>query len=186
MKRPTFFHGVIVAALLAIAASAVVAAFVPVLGTVTVARILIPGLAFAYLYYLLSQSGERTGRVTTLVLWSVMTLLTWWFVPSFALYLLIHTGAIWLVRSLYFYTGVFPALVDLALNGLCVVIALGTLARTGSVFLATWSFFLVQALFIAIPRTMLRRSVARPSAADDAFEGSRRQAEAALRQLIAR
>lgn len=188
MKRPTFFHGVFVAALLGLAGSAFVAAFIPFLGTVTVARLVIPGLALAYLLYLVPRSGERAGRVTTFALWSMMAVTTWLLVPSFAFYLLIHAGAIWLIRSLYFYSGVIPAVMDMTLNGFSVVVALGTLHRTGSVFLAIWSFFLVQALFVAIPATLQKRSRSiNPTISGDGdeFERSRRQAEAALKQLIA-
>ncbi len=181
MKRPTFFQGVLVAALFALAGSAFVAAFVPFLGTVTVARLVVPGLALAYLLYLLPQSDQRVGRVTTFALWSLMAIANWLFVPSFALYLLIHAGALWLIRSLYFYSGVIPALMDIGVNGLSVVAGLSALHRTGSVFLAIWTFFLVQALFVAIPAT-IRRNAATSTL--DGFEHSRRQAEAALRQLI--
>ena len=184
MKRPTFIHGVIVAAGLGIAASAFVAALLPFVGTATVARIVVPALSLAYLLYLLPKSGERTGRVTTLTLWTAMTLAAWWFVSSFALYLLIHAASLWLIRSLYFYSGVIPAALDFGLSGLSAVFAFGTLARTGSVFLAVWGFFLVQALFVAIPASLRRRPAPPPAEAADSFERSRREAEAALKQLI--
>lgn len=186
MNRPGFFHGVAIAIVLGLAASLLVAAMLPFVTTATVARFVIAGLALAYLLYLLSQSGERTGRVTVLATWAAMTLATWWFVPWFPLYLLIQVAAIWLVRSLYFYSGVFPALLDLGLCGLSTAFALGTLARTGSVFLAAWCFFLVQALFVAIPPTMRKRTAPPGPAADNDFERARREAEAALRQLITR
>jgi hypothetical protein len=60
------------------------------------------------------------------------------------------------------------------------------ITRSGSVFLATWCFFLVQSLFVTIP-TSVRRS---PDAATDTplgndnFEQARRRADAAVRQLI--
>ena len=63
-----------------------------------------------YLLYLFPHSDRRAGRVTTFALWSVMAIANWLFVPSFAFYLLIHAGALWLIRSLYFYSGVVPAL----------------------------------------------------------------------------
>jgi len=187
MKRPGFLQSVVVAAVLAIAGAAFVAAFLPFIGTVTVARLVVPGLALAYLLFLLSRSEERSGRLTTLALWGAMAIASWLFVSSFTVYLLIHAGAIWLVRSLYFYSGVLPALADMGLTGTSVVFALGTLFRTGSVFLATWTFFLMQALFVVIPATLVRAraadSPATPAGNDD-FERSRRQAEAALKQLI--
>ena len=151
MKRPSFFHGVVAAAVLGFVASAVVATLTPFVGLGTVIRLVIPGLALAYLVYLLNRTTERTGRVTTLAFWAVLASLTWWYAPPLPLYLLVHVGAIWLVRSLYFYSGIVPALIDLVLSGLSVSATMWAISRSGSVFLATWCFFLVQALFVAIP-----------------------------------
>ena len=102
MKRPGFFHGVIVAAVLGFFASAIVATLTPFVGLGTVVRLLIPLLGLAYVLYLLSQSAERLGRVTTLTCWIAMTAVAWWATPPLTLYLLIHVGAVWLIRSLYF------------------------------------------------------------------------------------
>jgi hypothetical protein len=57
--------------------------------------------------------------------------------------------------------------------------------RTGSVFLASWCFFLVQSLWVLIPRTIAgpARKVT-PERNTDQFERARRQADAALRQLF--
>lgn len=186
MKRPTFFQGVVVAALLGLAGAAFVAALIPFVSVVGVARLLVPGLALAYLAYLVPRSEQRCGRVTVFALWSLLAIAAWLFVPSFAQYLLLHAGAIWLIRSLYFYSGAVPSLLDLGLTGFAAVLALGTLHRTGSVFLAAWSFFLVQALFVIIPKSLSRRRSVE-TADDDVhqFETARRRAEAALRQMIA-
>ena len=186
MKRHSFLHGVIAAAVLAFFASAVVATLTPFVGLGGVLRLVIPGLALAYLLYLLNRSAERTGRVVTLSLWSALALVTWWFAPPLPLYLLIHVGAVWLVRSLYFYSGVLPALLDLGLSGLSVSAAVWAASRSGSVFLATWCFFLVQALFVAIPPAIKsKRQAKRQSAVDnEAFDHARRQADRALRQLF--
>ena len=186
MRRPTFFQGVLVAAVLGFFASAFVAVLVPFVGVGAVTRLVIPVLALAYLLYLFSRNDERTGRVTTLVLWVAMTLTTWWFAPALPFYLLIHISAIWLVRSLYFYSGVFPALMDLGLNGLGVVAAIWAISRTGSVFMATWCFFLVSSLFVAIPTTMnSKRSQCQDVPAEnEKFDRARRQADQALQQLF--
>jgi len=65
------------------------------------------------------------------------------------------------------------------------VTSVWALSRTGSVFLGTWCFFLVQALFTAIPSSVgaKSRAGAIPQASDE-FERARRQADAALKQLI--
>jgi hypothetical protein len=99
---------------------------------------------------------------------------------------MIHVGAIWLVRSLYFYSGIMPALMDLGLTSLSVSAAVWAITRSGSVFLATWCFFLVQSLFVAIPPAVQRK--AKPElntpVDNDGFERAKRQADAALRQLF--
>lgn len=186
MRKHSFLHGVIVAAVLAFFASAIVATLTPFVGLGSVVRLVIPGLALAYLLYLFSRSAERTGRVTTLSLWSALAVMAWWFAPPLALYLLIHVGAVWLVRSLYFYSGILPALMDLGLSGLSISAAVWAATRSGSVFLATWCFFLVQALFVTIPPKMKSKRHARQRASGEkeAFDNARRRADRALRQLF--
>lgn len=186
MKRPTFFQGAIVAAVLGFFASAVVATLTPFIGLGAVIRVAIPALGLAYLLYLFSRSKERVGRVTTISLWSALAAITWWVAPPLPLYLLIHVGAIWLVRSLYFYAGILPALMDLGLSTLSVSATVWAITRSGSVFLATWCFFLVQALFVIIPPTVKgKKNAARNLVANnDNFEQARRQADQALRQLF--
>lgn len=186
MKRPSFLHGVIVAAVLGFFASAVVATLTPFVGLGAVLRLVIPLLAVAYLLYLFSRSTERIGRVTTLSMWAVLAAVTWWVAPPLPLYLLIHVGAIWLVRSLYFYSGVMPALMDLGISALSVSATVWAISRSGSVFLATWCFFLVQALFVAIPLTIGSRPARKKSTATDneTFTNAKRNADKALRQLF--
>ena len=186
MKRPGFFQGVLVAAVLGFFASVVVATLTPFLGLSAVIRLVIPALGFAYLLYLISRSNERVGRLTTLTLWTALAAVTWWVAPPFPMYLLIHVSAVWLVRSLYFYSGVLPALMDLGLSALSISAAVLAVSRSGSVFLATWCFFLVQALFVVIPRSVNTGSGTRAGAPVDNgdFERARRHAESALRQLF--
>lgn len=186
MKRPGFFHGVVVAAILGFFASAIVATLTPFLGLGAVVRLVIPLLGLAYLLYLINRTAERVGRVTTLTLWTAMAAVTWWIAPPLPLYLMVHVGTIWLVRSLYFYSGVIPALMDLGLGALSISAAVWAITRSGSVFLATWCFFLVQALFVAIPPAVQRKAKPEQNtpAGNENFERARRQADAALGQLF--
>ncbi len=184
MKRPSFFQGVVVAAILGFFASAVVATLTPFVGVGAVTRIVIPVLGLAYLLYLFSRSKERTGRVTTLFLWTVLAVVTWWMAPPLPFYLLIHVGAVWLVRSLYFYSGILPALMDLGLSTLSISATVWAITRSGSVFLATWCFFLVQALFVSIPPSVKHRVRTDDAPQNESFERARRQADEALRQLF--
>ena len=188
MKAPGFSHGVVIAAVFGFFASVFVATLTPYLGFGSVFRLIIPALGLAYLLYLMNRSKHRVGRVTTLLLWTVLAVTTWWSTPPLTFYLLIHVVAIWLVRSLYFYSGVLPALMDLGLNALSVSASVWAFSRSGSVFLAVWTFFLVQALFVAIPPRVRRKT--KPACDRDTesetFRHARRQADAALRQLFTR
>ena len=192
MKRPTFLHGVVAAAVLAFLASAMLATLTPFLGLGTVIRLAVPVLALAYLGYLMRSMNHRTGRppigrLLTLSLWCALAAVTWWAQPTLPAYLLIHAGALWLVRSIYAYSGVIPAALDLGLCLISLVTFSWAFLRTGSVFAATWSFFLVQALWAAIPPSILRRDAVRePASGNEPFERARRQADEALRQLSSR
>lgn len=184
MNRPSFLNGVVVAAGLAFLAATLVAALALYLGASTVMRIVIPVVAFGYVLYLLKAARNNTGRLTSVCAWIVVAITAWIWEPVLPLYLVVHVAAIWLLRSLYFYAGAIPALVDL---GLCLV-GIGSftwaLSRTGSVFMATWCFFLVQALFAAIPASVTEVTRKRTPADDTRFERARHQADEALRQLI--
>jgi hypothetical protein len=69
---------------------------------------------------------------------------------------------------------------------LSVSAAVWAITRSGSVFLATWCFFLVQALFVAIPPAVQRKSKPEQATSTDneSFDRAKRQADAALRQLF--
>jgi len=183
MKRPGFLEGVIFALLAALPGGALHMALAALFPPGVAARLLIALVALAYLLYLLARSGGRIGRVSTVASWSVLALATWWLAPSVTLYALIHLLVIWLVRALYFHGGVPAALADAALCALGVVLALAALSRTGSVALGLWSFFLIQALFTAIPAGWPGKPPAAGPVADR-FEQAHRNAEAALRRLF--
>jgi len=186
-SKPTFLHGAVAAAALAFAASAMVAILTPFLGLGAVLRLAVPAVAGAYLLYFFRSNRQRTGRVVTLTLWTVLAAVAWWTAPPLPMYLLLHAGVVWLVRSLYAYSGVIPAFMDLGLSALSALALAWVLLRTGSVFLATWTLFLVQALWVVIPARIEGRTAARtPAAGNERFERASRQAEAALRQLFSR
>jgi hypothetical protein len=193
MKRPGFFQGVLVAVALALAAGIAGAVLAPLMGLPVTVRLLIPALGLGYLLYLFSRTPGRrermkTGRITALSAWATMALACAWLAPPLSLYLCIHAGAIWLLRSLYFYHGVLPALLDLALSAASVVVTAWAALHSGSLFLAAWCFFLVQALFAAIPPAIRprQRTAATATEHNENFERARRQAEAALHQLFTR
>jgi hypothetical protein len=184
MRRPSFFYGVVAALAIALGAGAVFAALAPVLGSGAALRVILPVAALIYLVCLFRRCGESTGRVTTVAAWAIVSAGAWLIAPPLPVYVLIHAGMLWLVRSLYFYNSAVAALFDLGLCVLSVSAAAWALARSGSPSLAIWCFFLVQALFVFIPHRLRAPAGEDKAIGDDAFERARRHADAALRQLF--
>ena len=182
MSSRTFTHAVVAAAVLATLASVLVAGLLPFVGFGSVIRLVIPALAFAYVVYLVRGSDESVGRITTLAAWIAVAFVTWWYSPALPIYLVIHVVLIWLVRSLYYYSSFIPAVMDAGLSALSIAAMTWAATRSGSVFLATWCFFLVQALTAALP--LRKQEPSKPvTDGDERFQEAKRQADAALRQI---
>jgi hypothetical protein len=182
MKQPTFLEGVAVALAASLTGSVLYSTVDLLFPGVPVVRLLIAGLGLAYLVYLLSRSTERIGRVTAAAAWLLLAGILWFTHPPLLLYACVHLGVLWLIRSLYFYSSALSALADLGLSGLGLAAASTALARTGSVWLGIWSFFLVQALFVFIPKS-IRHSSGTARTGTDRFQHAYRAAESAVRKL---
>ena len=184
-ETPSLARGLGAAVVLSSSGAAVLAALTPVIGSGSALRAVVALLGFAYLLYTLSRSAERIGRVTTVVLWVLAAAFAWFSGVPLVGYVLIHVGMLWLVRSLYFYSGVLPALADLGLSALGIAFAVWAAGRSGSAMLALWCFFLVQAFHVVIPTTLAGDGERHPSDDDQAFDRAHRAAEAAIRRLSA-
>lgn len=187
MNKPSFYHGIAVAFLISFFASALFTALPPMFTSLWLLKVIITLVALAYLIYLLSASSARSGKITTLSLWFVVSGFTWFLTPPQLIFVLIHIGMIWLIRSIYFYKSIVMAIADMGLSVLGLIAAIWAFDSTDSLFLSFWCYFLVQALFVLIP-TGLQRPTSKPSTAeqptnDEAFQRAYRSAEAALRRL---
>jgi hypothetical protein len=121
--------------------------------------------------------------VTTVVAWILACVAIWFAHLPLTLYLAAHIGLLWLLRSLYFHTGVLQAGMDLGLHVLAFASAVWAAAQTNSVFLSVWCFFLVQALFVCIPGVR-RESENQPSIIPESrFDRAHRDAQSAVRRL---
>lgn len=185
MKRPTFFQGVVIALIAAVLGEVLFVVFTPLLGSYTALQLVIAIASFGYILYLLRASGERLGRLVTLAGWLLLTVATAWLSPHLVITLLLHTMMIWLVRALYFHSSLLTALADLGLNALAVAAALWATMQSGSLPLALWCYFLVQALFVMIPTSLAAKRTTAAVAENDHFEQARSAAQAALRKLSA-
>ena len=182
MKRPSFWQGVAAAAVLTVASGILPIVLNPFLGGADAVKALVAALALGYLLFLLRGSRVRTGRVTVLLAWIGLTGAAWWLAPAPSLFALVQILLLWIVRSLYFHRRLLPALAD---GGLLVVGAF-VANQAGSLLLAVWVFFLLQALFALIPRGASRPPLRHVHTGNDAFETARGRAEAALHQLMGR
>jgi hypothetical protein len=182
-RMPSLGAGLGAALVLSACGAALLAVMTPVLGPATALRAVIATLGLAYVLFAVGRSGERVGRITTIVGWLVIASAAWFLGLPFAGYVLLHVGLVWLVRSLYYYSGLLPALVDSSVTVLGAAFAVWAAQRSGSAWLAFWCFFLVQAFHVLIPASLAQRGNAAPVAADDAFARAHRAAEAAVRRL---
>jgi hypothetical protein len=183
-KAPTFIGGAAAAFILAAAGAAVFAATTPWIAPSFAIRGIAIALGGAYAFYLLSRSEERTGRIATVVVWCVATTLTAVFASSLPLFLICQVASIWLIRSLYFHGSIVTALADLGIGALALAFAIWAAKSSGSVFLSIWCFFLVQALFVALPADVPTKARS-DEGSDQPFKRAERSATAALRRLAA-
>ena len=181
--RPGFLEGVGVALILSIIGATLFAMFHPFFAAGFLLRVLLSSVGFAYVLYLLWRSRERIGRVTVLAVWLVASIVIWVVYPPILLFVSLHLALIWLIRSLYFYSGVLPSLFDLGLNGVSALLAIVAGLHTESLFIGLWCFFLCQALFVFIPSTLQRKPAGLHKLEQDRFERAHQAATAAVRKL---
>lgn len=183
MKRPTLSEGIALALAVSIVGGVMYSALATYLPVGPALRFLMAATSLAYVVYLLSRSPERVGRITALAVWMVVAGVLWLAAPSITLYALVHVGMIWLLRSLYFHSSLLSALADLGLNALSLAAVLWAALQSGNIFLTLWCFFLVQALFVAIPPRVGRKGKETLVDVQDSFDRAYRAAEHAVRDL---
>ena len=187
MPRPTLLEGVLVALLLSLSVSPLIAFVQLAVGSLVAWKIVGMVLAYTYMCYLLARSERRSGRVTLGLLALTVLLASLVFNLRFPTILLLCVTLIWGMRSFAY----SRSLVSAGLQaGVCVLgcgAALLVYGHSGSPALALWSFFLVQAAFVFIPAQCLRRPATPSSAtlgsASDDFGRAYHAAEQALERL---
>lgn len=171
-RRPGFLGEVV----FGFAVSAVAAALALTLAFVApgavVARLVIAGLGLALVLRAIGRSDEKTGRVVAVVVWFVVAAAVWLSGASLPVYLVVHLALAWLARSLFMYSRLLEAGIDLGLSLLAISFAVFAAVRTDSVFLASWCFFLVQAFQASIPGIAARLTT--PAAKDEAGDDPNR------------
>lgn len=179
MNKPSFLEGVVVAAAASLGGSVLFTALATLTSPGEALAFAITAVGLGYQGYLFSRAESRRGRLLTIVLWLSISVGALALGASAREFVLVQAGLIWLSRSLLLDRGI-PALV---LDGLLVAFGLAAALwaefGSGSLLLALWSFFLVQALFPNISQ----RPNATPKMEKDPFDKSEAAAQAALRRL---
>jgi len=180
MKSLSFWRAVLLAILISVVSAVCHSLLSKLIGTSTSLRLCVLGAALIYVWAMLAHGPKRSGRVLAALAWLGLALALLAFNPPLLVWLLLQTGFIWLLRALQSYDSLIPAGADALLSVFALAAGIATAQHTHSLFLALWSFFLVQALIAFVP---VRTSSVAVNAANNDFEASLRNAEAALRRL---
>lgn len=183
IKHPSFVEGVGVAVVASILGAVLYSVFVLIFSIGIGARLMVAFVFTAYIVYLLWRSPTKRGRMTALLLWGATLFITWFIYPSFIVYLIVHMGAVWLIRSLAFYKSITPALLDSLLVMLSLAVTVWAYLSSHSVLLSLWSLFLVQALFSFLPMQLGRKDESMVGHHDEQFMQAYQNAETAVRKL---
>lgn len=186
MTRPGFWREAGVALALSVAGAIGFHASSALVGSSAALRILIAVAGLVYAVLLLRGVRARGGRLLAIAAWLALDVALFVLQPPLLFWLLAQTFAIWLLRCWCCYGSLVAAFADGVLCLFALAAAVFGAAHSHSVFLALWSFFLVQALFVLIPETLRPRPAAASPDDEDRFEHAHRSAEAALRRLTAR
>lgn len=184
MKQPTLIEGMVVALAVSVAGATCFSVFTVIFAQGITLKVILALMSLGYIIYLLFRSQEKVGRITVTTLWLITAILAYLFAPSIGLYVLVHLGLIWLIRSLYYYQGILPALMDLGLTAMSLIAAIWAWSVSQSLLLGFWCFFLSQSLWVLNPKQLTGHSTPmRSSVPEDRFERAYRTAETAVRKL---
>jgi hypothetical protein len=187
MQRPTLLEGICVALVASLAIGPLIAVLHLGLGTVMAWKGALVVVAYTYIVYLLIRCGKRPGR-TVLALLSLLVCLACLVVAvhwsTLALVVMALVGG---MRAYVYSPSLVPGLLH---GGLCLLglgTALWTYTHSSSLALASWSFFLVQAMFVLLPTRLGQQPHKAPHAPGsqevDDFVVAHQAAQKALRRL---
>ena len=155
MKSPSLSGGLAFAFCAAIA-TAILTLSLPIILPVLAPKFTLALITIGYLFYLIKQSGEKTGRIVTGGIAIGVSILTLTISMSLIEFILIQLGLIWIVRSLYLRARPIPALIDGLLIVAGILLASWGILQTQSLAIAVWCFYLTQALFIDWPNRFFK------------------------------
>lgn len=179
MNRTSLWRELGIALLLSIGSAVLFRAGAWVLGAGLAFRLTLAAIGIGYVLAILAAAPRRAGRLAALLLFVALDLALFLLHAPLALWASSQAFLLWLLRCSYFHKSIPAAMLDLGLAGLALGAAQTALSHNGSVFLALWSYGLIQALHALLPRL----AKATPHTCVDRFDTAHRHAEAALRRL---
>lgn len=188
MSTPSFWRSVLFALALSIVGALLHMVFVGVFGRALSLRLIVLVVSAIYVLSLLYASPLRSGRMVAGLAWLALAGLLVIFNPVLSVWLVLQTAFIWLLRGLQTYDSLIAAGLDALLCAIALAAAVATAMHTHSLFLTLWSYFLVQALQVFVPRRLQPHSsgAAVPGNDFNDFDSAYRNAEMALRRLSTR
>lgn len=150
MTTLSFFRSALVALVLSISASLIYFSSSMFFSSGMAIRLTLSAVTFGYVLYLLSKTNTAFGKLSFISLYlvsSALLLILW---PVTLEHALFSVGFIWLVRTVYYHSNFFYALIDLVFSAVSFTAALGAIAQSHSIFMSFWSFFLTQALILPV------------------------------------
>lgn len=150
-RLPTFLGEAAFGFVMSLVAAAVASALSFVMPAGVTARLIVAVLGLVLVLRTMAASTEKTGRIVTAAVWLAAAAGIWVTGVSLPAYIAVHVALVWLVRSLFLRSRLIEVGLDLGLTALALCFAVLAAVRTDSVFLATWSFVLIQALQVSIP-----------------------------------
>jgi len=160
MSRVGFAESVGVAALLACGSAAAYLVLHALLPAGAAFALTVPLAAAACACWLIGRAASTTGRVVVALGWCIAALALWAAAPAPVVLLSAHAILLWLLRVLFHHRGVLTGAIDFGLGMLAVAASVAAFRHTGSLLLAAWCFFLVQASFACLPARDERASPA--------------------------
>src|SRR5262245_16633924 len=187
MQRPTVLEGILVALVVSLVASPVIFLLSLLLGPVMAGKAVIIVIAYTYIIYLLVKSGRTAGRTTLAVLSLLVLLASLVFEARLTTVVLVAVALIGGIRGCTYSRSLVAWLLH---GGLCLLglgAALWAYTHSGSLVLAVWSFFLLQALFVCVPPRINQQPVEEGGIAGgqevDSFVRAHQAAQKALGRL---
>jgi hypothetical protein len=151
MQRPTLLEGIFIALVASLAIGPLLAVLHLGLGAVMAWKGALVVVAYTYIVYLLIRRGKMPGR-TVLALFGLLVCLAclileirW---PTLAFVAMALVAG---MRAYAYSQSLVPGLLHAGLCLLGLGAALWAYAHSSSLALASWSFFLVQAMFVLLP-----------------------------------